>query len=89
MRSPDLGQIVVDPNDASDELLAAINLAISGDQEVEISRRTQIRLLLADILHPIGIHHWVHYRTFDPVSARIFVWPNYWVCAKCPKGRIR
>ena len=88
MKSSDLGQVVVDPADATDELLAAVREAIERGGEVEVSRRTAFRLWIADVVHPIGIHHWVKYRTFDPASGRIIVHPHKWVCALCPKGKI-
>jgi hypothetical protein len=89
MKSSDLSQVVVSPADSTDELLAAINEAIDTNaMNVHFSKRTMLRLLLADLVHPIGIHHWVAYRTFDSRSNRIIVHPNTWVCAKCPEGRI-
>jgi len=88
MKSSDLSQVVVSPTDATDELLAAINEAIETGTEFKISKRTAFRLLMADILHPIGIHHWVQYRTYDPRSNRIIVHPRTWVCALCSKGKI-
>ncbi len=88
MKSSELGQVVIPPQDATDELLAAVNAAVASGEDIKLSKRTMLRLYLADILHPIGIHHWVQYRTFDARSNRIIVWPNHWVCAKCPVGRI-
>jgi hypothetical protein len=87
MKSGDLGQVVVSPDDVTDELMLAINKALESGRELKVSRRTTVRLYLADALHPLGIHHWVHYRTFDPSSNRIIVHPNVWVCALCPKGK--
>jgi len=87
MKSGDLGQVVVSPADATDELLAAVNKALEDGTDLKLSKRTMLRLFMADILHPIGIHHWVQYRTFDPWSNRIIVHPRTWVCALCPKAK--
>jgi len=89
MKSGDLGQVVISPVDATDELLEAINKALErGNTDLQISKRTMFRLFMADFLHPIGIHHWVRYRTYDPWSNRIIIHPRKWVCALCPKGKI-
>lgn len=90
MKSRDLWQVVIDPRevDVTNELEEAVQRAVEAGEPMHISRRTAVRLYLADLLHHVGIHHWVQYRTYDPVSARIIVWPNYWVCAKCPKGKL-
>lgn len=87
MKSGDLGQVVVSPQDATDELMRAIEQALESGGDVRVSKRTMLRLYMADILHPIGIHHWVQYRTYDPRSNRIIVHPRTWVCALCPKGK--
>lgn len=87
MKSSELHQVVVDPRDATDELMAAVREAIERGTPVKYSKRLYARLLAAAVLHPFGIHHWVQYRTFDPGSGRIIIHPNKWVCARCPKGK--
>lgn len=87
MRSTDLSQVVVRPAEATPELLAAIVAAIDRQEEGPVSRASKVRIWLADVLHPIGIHHWVNYNTYDPASDRIIVWPGRWICSKCPRGR--
>jgi len=87
MKSRDLGQVVVSPADATEELLAAVNKALDNGADIRLSKRTMLRLLVADVIHPFGIHHWVQFRTYDPWSNRIIVHPRTWVCALCPKGK--
>jgi len=88
MKSSELGQVVISPQDATDELLAAVNAAVASGTDIKLSKRTVFRLYLADIVHPIGIHHWVQYRTYDPRTNRIIVHPRTWVCAKCTAGKL-
>lgn len=87
MKSDELGQVIVDPRDATDELLAALREALERGTEVKYGKRLYAKLLFARIIHPFGIHHWVNYRTFDPGSGRIITHPGHWVCAQCAKGR--
>jgi hypothetical protein len=88
MKSTELHQVVVDPSDATDEIMAAIREAVAAGGDVKITRRIWARLVVAKALHPLGVHHWVRYRTFDPASGRIIKHPGKWVCAECPKGKV-
>jgi hypothetical protein len=88
MRSDELWQVRIPPADSTDELMAAVREAVARGGTPKFTKRTRIKLFLALVTHPFGIHHWVHYRTFDPGSGRIIV-HNTWVCATCPKLRQR
>lgn len=89
MKSSELGQVIVDPHDATDELMAAMLEALERGDKVKYTKRLYAKLALAKILHPLGIHHWVNYRTFDAGSGRIITHPGHWVCAnpQCSTGK--
>jgi hypothetical protein len=88
MRSTELSQVVIGTGDASPELVRAAAAAIDREEPREIGWATRIRMGLAGLVHPIGIHHWVNYRTYDPAADRIIIWPDAWICSECPKGKV-
>ena len=89
MKSDDLWQVRIPSADRDEVLLAAAREAVEKDRPTTLKRSTWIKLILMHAVHPLGIHHWVAYRTFDPGSGRIILWPSRWVCAMCPRGIIR
>jgi hypothetical protein len=87
MRSSDLFQVVIDPKEFTREMMDAAQEAASKTP-LQVSTATTIRVWLADYVHAIGIHHWVHYRTFDMGSKRFISHPGIWICSLCSKGQV-
>lgn len=44
------------------------------------------KLRIGAWMHHLGVHHWVVWKTYDPISQRIIDQGR--VCAFCPTGRL-
>lgn len=83
MNVTEYSQIVVDPPDASDELIELLTLLDDGPTPDPVWPR--VKLIIGRILHPFGIHTWVRWRYYDPTIDRI-IDMNGVVCQYCPKA---
>lgn len=89
MEATEAAQIVADPEDRSDEYIRRIENAAarSGKMFSTVSTKTKVKLMLSRFVHPLGIHTWVRWLQYDPVSERV-IETGHKVCYLCPRGKI-
>ena len=88
VKSTERLQLVVDPDVATAQVLEAAALEVEKLGKIQVSPRTRIKRAVSRTFHPLGVHHYVPFLSFDPLSKRIIEWPGYFVCEWCAKGII-
>jgi len=80
MNATEFSQIVISPDDATDELLELLELLDDAPTPTPFWPRVKVALGWA--LHPFGVHTWVRWRHYDPVIDRVVEMPGV-VCQFC------
>lgn len=79
----DLDQIVIDPEDRSDQLLEAVYRLAEADPPL-IDTKTKVYLWVRLMLHPL-VHTFVRMKRYDKASHRL-IDTGWRVCMYCSKA---
>jgi len=85
MNATELSQIVVAPEDRTDEVQALLEEAAKDWPE---PFWPNTKTIIGRVLHPFGVHTWVRWKQYDPQSKQVLDM-NGKVCCWCPKAKLR
>jgi hypothetical protein len=66
----DLDVVYVNPEFGHRAALDAVK-AIADEGNHQVPWNIHLRIIIGELIHPLGIHHWVTLRVWDPASSRI------------------
>ena len=78
----ELSQIVNHPDEATDEFLELMRRAADRTPDPYIGVWLGMKLHAGALLHPLGLHTWVRWMTYDQPSDRV-IDTGGMVCAYC------
>ena len=90
MNATEAAQIIVDPEDRTDDFIARIENAAarSGKMYSIVGLSTKLKLMAGRFLHPLRIHTWVRWLQYDSASERVIETGMY-VCFYCTRGKVK
>lgn len=83
----DMHQIVLPPGTDQATIEKVTAKVDALESQGQVSNWTKVRIVIAHVLHPVGVHFWVRWVSYDAATDRLI--DTGMTCRFCPLARLQ